>query len=293
MQRKTFNVTIGNVTDSDAHYEIYDLRLFNDTLTEREVKMLYTGVLPPAGLLPACRCPSAYPRLKQSDNYTCVNSSNNDMKRLQVTYNDLDVLIDKNSKAYWLVPPGNITLQVELMDDYQVETILINILNGTPQYSVQYSTQFPDDMITCNTSSCLINRTVARTLNLTFLETKENIVLKDLTLRGRCNSGYFNIERPNSSVNCVPCNCTKYGALNLSCESNGQCYGRPNMQGLTCSECKNGTKELQLQDCEVHVNSMEPSHGPQAGGTTVTIKVTCLAVAISQFTYFLTMSNRM
>lgn len=82
--------------------------------------MLYTGVLPPAGLLPACRCPSAYPRLKQSDNYTCVNSSNNDMKRLQVTYNDLDVLIDKNSKAYWLVPPGNITLQVELMDDYQV-----------------------------------------------------------------------------------------------------------------------------------------------------------------------------
>jgi len=94
----------------------------------REIQQVYSNnAFADAGLSSECRCPHAYLTLKQSDPYSCQNSSGSEVKRLNTVFFSPEKLVDGDDSTRWAGPDsGNFTLTVDLQNTYQARTLPVS-----------------------------------------------------------------------------------------------------------------------------------------------------------------------
>lgn len=91
----------------------------------REIQQVYSNnAIVDAGLLSECRCPHTHLTLKQSDPYSCQDSSGGEVKRLNTVFFSPEKLVDDDDSTWWAGPDsGNFTLTVDLQNTYQARTL--------------------------------------------------------------------------------------------------------------------------------------------------------------------------
>ena len=65
-----------------------------------------------------------------------------------------------------------------------------------------------------------------------------------------CKDGFFGLD-PNNLNGCDPCVCDDVGAINDTCrKEDGQCPCQPNIVGLSCDRCDDGTFNFTSTGCQ-------------------------------------------
>ncbi|KAJ7988959.1 hypothetical protein DPEC_G00314590 [Dallia pectoralis] len=170
-----------------------DFRFYPETLTNREVVEVYSGLLPHLHVQSECRCPPSHPRVHPLVERYCIpntveDTTNNRVLRLNLNAHPVSYMNDQDLGTAWV---SNIMTREE---DHGL-TITIDLVNG--QYQVFYVIL---QLVSPQTETLHIQRTKDNSSNNIKTEWLDwQYMARDCSLFGLENNGP--LMRPDS-VNC-------------------------------------------------------------------------------------------
>ncbi|KAJ8317482.1 hypothetical protein KUTeg_005386, partial [Tegillarca granosa] len=257
----SLEIKSGNILS--GYLQIADVRLYDYTITDREIQLLFNGRLAPNLLDTECRCPNDYPRLNDSNDpqgILCKKDKTVDtMHRLNTSSHIAGFANDGDRSTSWISgPTENATLTLFLDNVVQILSITITLKTQPRQTTISMLYSDSSRIFILSTSdicNCYGNSDSCVRVNGERKLTCQNCNINTYTTGSACEKCKRNYYRQPSEFGCgQACLCSSDGIIGNDievCEEvGGQCPCKSNVVGRRCVECKHLTYSFNSSNTE-------------------------------------------
>ncbi|XP_046558158.1 uncharacterized protein LOC124267286 [Haliotis rubra] len=189
---------------------LLDGRFYNDGLTKREIKELFTGTFTSVSLESECRCPVSQPDIS-TDELMCSGGSGSNIRRLTKQFSGVNGVLGNSPSYNWVSKAtGDVTIMFDLQSSFQVTEVTVTFSsNGSSPTRTEWSFESHDQKSRVDSSRYTLNstqlhiksatppdyqafgETIAEKIEMKITERSSgsvsNLIISSVTISGKCD----------------------------------------------------------------------------------------------------------